>query len=151
MVISDFISTTALIISIFSVWLQNKGVQKELLVSNISAYTKRYQEIFEKLPKSVLDENFDLNSLSEDDKEKLLRPMWLYFDLCYEEYMLYHDLNLINKKLWIHWETGMKSAFSRPAFYQCWNFVFDKSFYPLSFSTFVNEKMRELHKLGRRI
>lgn len=148
---SNFISFLALIISLFSIWLQRRGVHKQLLVANISEYTKRYQEIFEKLPKSVLDENFNLNSLSEDDKENLLRPMWLYFDLCYEEYMLYHDLNLIDEKLWIHWKTGMISAFSRPAFYQCWDFVFNKSFYPLSFSTFVNDKMRELHKIGRTI
>ncbi|MEA5551652.1 hypothetical protein VB713_11790 [Anabaena cylindrica UHCC 0172] len=148
---SDFIALLALVVSFISIWIQNKGVHKQLLVSNISEYTKRYQEIFEKLPKIVLDENFNLNSLSDDDKEKLLRSMWLYFDLCYEEYTLYHELNLIDKKLWKIWQAAMKSAFSRPAFYQCWNFVFDKSFYPKPFSKFVNDEMIELHNPGRRI
>ncbi len=159
---SDFLAFTALIISIYGIWMQNKGVQKQilaqnkgvrqqLLVANISEYTKRYQEIFEKLPKSVLDENFNLNSFSEDDKEKLLRSMWLYFDLCNEEYMLYHDLNLIDEKLWLLWEYAMTSAFKRPAFYQCWNVVFSNSFYPEPFSKYVNDKMIQLHNRGRQI
>lgn len=148
---SDFIASTALIVSIFSIWLQNRGVQKQLLVANISAYTKRYQEIIDKMPKSVLDNNFDLNSLSDDDKEKLLRSVWQYFDLCYEEYSLYYELKLIDKKLWDNWEKAMFSAFERPAFYQCWNVIFDNSFYPPSFSKFVKEKMLELHSPGRRI
>ncbi|NJN12445.1 MAG: hypothetical protein HC815_32580 [Richelia sp. RM1_1_1] len=149
--VSSLIASIALCISIFSIWLQNEGAQKQLLVANIGAYTKRYQEIFDRFPKSVLEDSFDLKSLSEDDKEKLLRPMWLYFDLCYEEYFLYYDLNLIDEKLWKIWETGMKSAFSRPAFFQCWNFVFNNSFYPMPFSKFVNDKMLELHNPGKRI
>jgi hypothetical protein len=149
--ISDFIAFTALVISLYGIWRQDKGVKQQLVVANISAYTKRYQEIFDRFPKSVIDEKFKLDSLSEDDKEKLLRPMWLYFDLCYEEYILFHDLNLIDEKLWKHWESGMKSAFSRPAFYQCWKFVFNNSFYPIAFSKFVNDEMDELYKPGRKI
>ena len=71
MQISDFIALTALATSLFSIWLQNRGVRKQLLVTNISEYTKRYQEIFEKLPKSVIDENFDINTFSEDEREKI--------------------------------------------------------------------------------
>jgi hypothetical protein len=118
-------------------------------VSSLIAYTKRYQEIIEKMPRSVVDNNFNLNSFSDDEKEKLLRSMWLYFDLCFEEYSLYHELKLIDKKLWNNWEKAMFSAFDRPAFYQCWKVIFDKSFYPKSFSKFVNDKMLELHSPGR--
>lgn len=148
---SDFIASIALIISLFSIWLQNKGVRQQLLVANISEYTKRYQEIFDRFPKSVLDENFDLNSLSEDDKDKLLRTMWIYFDLCNEEYILYHELNLIDEKLWKIWDSAMKFAFKRPAFYQCWNVILQNTSYPKSFSKFVNDKMIELHNSGRKI
>lgn len=148
---SDLIASIALIISLFSIWLQDKGVRKQLQVVNISEYTKRYQEIIEKFPRSVLDKNFDINSLSQDDKEKLLRSMWIYFDLCYEEYILYYELNLIDKKLWKLWEGTMTSAFGRPAFYQCWNVVCNHSSYPESFSNFVKDKMIKLHNPGRRI
>ncbi|NET82317.1 MAG: hypothetical protein F6J94_10325, partial [Moorea sp. SIO1F2] len=82
MVLSDFIALLALVISMYSIWIQNKGVKQELLITNVSEYTKRYQEIFEKLPKIVLDKNFNVDNLSDDEKEKIIRPVWLYFDLC---------------------------------------------------------------------
>lgn len=139
MQLSDFVALTALIASFFSIWLQDRGVRQQLLVANISEYTKRYQEIFEKLPKSVVDEDFNLDSLSDDEKEEVLRYVWLYFDLCYEEYMLYHDLKLVNKKVWKLWEAGMISAFSRPSFSQCWTIISLKSFYPDKFTRFVSK------------
>ncbi|NEP49613.1 MAG: hypothetical protein F6K65_12620 [Moorea sp. SIO3C2] len=145
MKLSDFIALLALIISIYSIWAQNKGIKQELLITNISEYTKRYQEIFEKLPKIVLDENFDINSLSEVDKEEIVRPVWLYFDLCYEQYLLYYELDIVDKKLWKYWEAGMVSAFSRPSFFTCWNIISTISAYPRNFTNFVNHKMSQLH------
>ena len=148
---SDIFSVLALVISVTSIWLQNRGVRQQLLVSNVSEYTKRYGEIFEKLPQSILDNSFNLDSLPENEKEKVLRTLWLYFDLCYEEYILFHELRLVDKKLWGHWESAMTSAFSRPAFYQSWQVIFNESFYPKPFSKFVSEKMAELHNPGRRL
>ncbi len=148
---SDILATIALVLSIGSIWFQDRGVRKQLMVSNISEYTKRYQEIAEKLPKIVLDNNFNLNSLSQDERENLLRIMWLYFDLCYEEYILFYELKLIDKNLWKHWEAAMVSALARPAFYQCWQIVHDESFYPKPFSKFVIDKMNILHSPGRKI
>ena len=148
---SNFIASVALIISLFSIWLQDRGIRKQLLLANISAYTKRYQEIFEKFPKDVLDENFKLDSFSKDNQEKILRIMWVYFDLCNEEYTLYHELNLLDKKIWNIWELSMTSAFQRPSFYQCWNVISAHSVYPKSFYKFVNDKMIQLHNSGRRI
>ena len=148
---THIIASIALIISLISIWQKNRGLCQQLLVTNISTYTKRYQEILEKMPKSVIENDFDLNSFPEDEKEKLLRSMWLYFDLCYEEYILYHELKLIGKKLWKIWEKSIFSAFARPAFYQCWNVIYDQSSYPPPFSKFVKDKMLELHRPGRRI
>jgi hypothetical protein len=138
---SDFIALTALIVSLFSIWLQDRGARQQLLVANISEYTKRYQEIFEKFPKSILDEDFNLDSFSDDEQEKLLRYIWLYFDLCYEEYVLYYDLKLVNKQVWKLWEAGMVSAFSRSSFRQCWVVISYNSFYPEKFSKFVSNIM----------
>ena len=153
MKLSDSIAFLALVTSLFStlfsIWVQNKGISKQLQVANISEYTKRYQEIFKKFPKTILEEKFNLDSLPSKEKEDLLRLMWLYFDLCYEEYMLYKDLNLINKKLWNMWEISMTSAFARPAFYQGWSFILRNSFYPDDFNTFVNLKMSSLHIKSR--
>ncbi|MBD2207845.1 hypothetical protein H6G33_36430 [Calothrix sp. FACHB-1219] len=192
---SDLVAFTALIISLYGIWKQNKGVQEQILaqnknvqeqilaqnknvqeqilaqnknvqeqilaqnngvrqqilVTNISEYTRRYQEIFEKLPKTVIEEDFKIDSFSENEQVTILRPMWLYFDLCYEEYTLYHELNLIDEKVWRLWESAMISSFSRPAFYQCWNLISQQSFYPQDFSKFVNDIMLKKHNLQRKI
>ncbi len=55
-------------------------MRSQLLVANISAYTKCYQEIFDRFPKYVLDKNFKFDSLSKEQQEKLLRAIWFYFD-----------------------------------------------------------------------
>ncbi|NEP36268.1 hypothetical protein [Moorena sp. SIO3B2] len=146
MQLSDFIALLALIISIYSIWVQNKGIKQELLITNVSEYTKRYQEIFEKLPKIVLDENFNIDSLSDEDKEIIVRPVWLYFDLCYEQYLLHYELDIVDQKLWKYWEAGMVSAFSRPSFFICWNIISNISAYPRNFTNFVNHKMSQLHR-----
>ncbi|MEB3341414.1 hypothetical protein [Okeania sp.] len=113
---SEVIATIALVISLFSILSQNKGVKKQLLVANIGEYTRRYQEIIINLPESILYSHFNINHLDRAEKIKILRYMELYFDLCFEEYSLYHDLKLIDKKLWKIWESGIKATLSRPAF-----------------------------------
>ena len=149
MELSYFIAFLVLVISLFSIslliWFQNKGISEQLQIINIREYTKRYQEIFNRFPKSVLDANFDLRSLQEEERESLLRLMSIYFNLCFEQYILHYKLNLIDKKLWHIWELSMRSAFIKPAFRQCWDFIVNNSFYPDYFRKFVNNNMRMLH------
>jgi len=127
--ITDTIASIALIVSFISIFLQRKDVNKQLTVTNICEYTKRYQEIIFGLPENVLDDKFDINSFSEKEKVRILRYMWLYFDLCYEEYNLYHNLKLINKKVWNMWELGIKTALCRPAFVVSWKIISRKTTY----------------------
>lgn len=135
---SDVIATIALVISLFSIWAQDKGVKKQLLVANIGEYTKRYQEIIWNLPESILSSNFDINYLDRAERIKILRYMWLYFDLCFEEYSLYHNLKLIDKKLWKIWESAIRASFSRPAFAQCWMIISQQTSYGSGFEKFIN-------------
>ena len=135
---SDVIATIALVISLFSIWSQDKGVKKQLLVANIGEYTKRYQSIMWSLPESVLYSNFDISSLDRAERIKILRYMWLYFDLCFEEYSLYHNLKLIDKKLWKIWESAIIASFSRPAFSQCWVIISQQTSYGSGFEKFIN-------------
>lgn len=138
MELSDIVATLALVASLFSIWIQDRGVRKQLLVANVSEYTKRYQEIILNLPKSVVFKDFNFESLDVEEQDKILRYMWIYFDLCYEEFSIYYDLRLINKKLWERWKSGMVSSFSRPAFQQCWYLISYNTKYPSSFVQFVN-------------
>ncbi|MDZ8108160.1 MAG: hypothetical protein RM338_21400 [Nostoc sp. DedQUE12a] len=147
---SDIIASLALITSLFSIWIQDRGVRKQLLVTNVGEYTKRYQEIILNLPKSVIFDDFNLASLEVEEQDRILRYMWIYFDLCYEEYSIYTDLRLINKKLWKRWKSGMVSSFSRPAFQQSWYLISQNTTYPEPFVDFIysiieNEKAGDVY------
>lgn len=148
---SDIIALLALSISILSLWLQNSGSQKQIMLSNFLEYTQRYQEIISHFPKDVINQNFDITSMPENEQESLLRYMWMYFDLCYEEYQL-HKLGFINSNLWKFWDIGMKSAFSRPAFQQSWYLIRDKTKYEpdLDFVKFVESSFKSQRNHIRR-
>ena len=131
---SDVIATIAIVISLFSIWSQDKGVKKQLLVAIIWS-----------LPESVLYSNFDISSLDRAERIKILRYMWLYFDLCFEEYSLYHNLKLIDKKLWKIWESAITASFSRPAFSQCWMIISQQTSYSSGFEKFINSIINSQH------
>jgi hypothetical protein len=137
---SDTIALTALIISLVSIWLQSRSSQQQLLVANISEYTKRYQEIVLNLPRDVLNDDFDIANFSEEEQSQILRYMWIYFDLCFEEYMLHFHLRLVNKKLWSIWDSGMRLSLSRRSFSQCWWLISRNSSYDVNsrFKDFMN-------------
>ncbi|HIK07018.1 MAG TPA: hypothetical protein IGS40_20395 [Trichormus sp. M33_DOE_039] len=141
--LSDVLSILALIASLFSIWIQDRGVRKQLLVANVSEYTKRYQEIILNLPKSVIFDDFNLESLDGEERDKILRYMWIYFDLCYEEFSIYYDLRLINKTLWRRWKSGMASSFDRPAFQQSWYLISNNTSYPQPFVNFINSLIKK--------
>lgn len=125
MSISDVISVLALTLSVVSIFIQRTDVKKQLIVANFSEYTRRYQELVKSFPSSVLRENFSLMDLSEEEREQVLRCMLMYFDLCYEEYFL-HQANLIDPRLWKVWKDGIRTATSRPAFRQSWQYISSK-------------------------
>jgi hypothetical protein len=122
MSMSDILSTLALALSVVSIFLQRTDARKQLIVANFSEYTSRYQELVKNFPSSIVRDDFILFDLPEDEQDKILRYMLLYFDLCYEEYFLYKT-GLIEPRIWEVWKEGIKSTTSRPAFRQSWNYI----------------------------
>ena len=111
-------------------------------------YTKRYQEIVLNFPKSINNKNFDYEKIDADIeknmkiKEKTLRYMRAYFDLCSEEYFL-HNEGKIDDNTWREWESGIKYTFSKTAFKKGWKIIsLDVKYYP-KFFNFVEEEMSE--------
>lgn len=131
-----FISSLSLVISLLGVILEGKRNQKQIIVTNISEYTKRYQDIILNLPRSVLDDDFNLNEFEEEEKFKILRYMWIYFDLCFEEYTLF-ELKLIDKEVWKLWKLGIKSSLKRSAFEQSWHVISQNTSYNSKFRSFM--------------
>jgi hypothetical protein len=115
------VAVVSLIIGILTVWLvwcQIESVRRQLKIQNFSEYTRRYQEFILHLPDNVNDESFDLQrSEMVGDRNKFMRYMRAYCDMCFDEFWLRRS-GLLDKDIWSVWEYGMPVAFARRAFRQ---------------------------------
>ena len=71
--------------------------RRQLQLNFFADYTKRYQEIVLNFPESINKHDFDFDEL-HDEKDKTLRYMRAYFDLCSEEYFLYQGGSTLMRK-----------------------------------------------------
>ena len=78
-IVGVFITAVALLFTV-------KSFQKQLQLNFFSEYTKRYQEITLNFPESINAFDFNYETLSDEKRDKTLRYMRAYFDLCSEEY-----------------------------------------------------------------
>ena len=136
MQIQDYIGLISLVLAISALFLQMRSNGRQLRLQNFTEYTKRYQEIMLKLPGNITSEMFDIESLSTERREILLRYLRAYFDLCSEEYYLFQK-KFIDKKVWFLWEDGMMSTFDKRAFKEAWNIISADTCYSESFSRFA--------------
>ena len=145
------IPTLVALASIFIVLLvfliEQYQMRKQMLVQNFSEYTKRYQEILLQLPLSIFDDNFDLVKVPDDEREKILKLMRAYFELCAEEYYLSRS-RMIDHHIWEDWREGMEYTFNRPAFKEAWKEVsrhkdIYKEFRPFHDRTTAENKVTE--------
>ena len=130
------VSVLGLVITAVALYVTISHFKKQLQLNFFADYTKRYQEIILNFPEHINTKDFDLEKLDSDDKDKTLRYMRAYFDLCSEEYYLWKG-DYIDNKTWGEWESGIKFAFSKPAFVQAWRYIqIDSRYYP-EFTKFV--------------
>ena len=131
------VSTVSMLITAVALGFTIGSFKKQLQLNFFAEYTKRYQEITLNFPESVNEEDFSIDSLDMEIKNKTLRYMRAYFDLCSEEYFLWKKGNIDNET-WNEWESGIKFAFSKPAFRQAWEVLRLDTIYYSEFTGFVN-------------
>jgi hypothetical protein len=141
---AEVVSIIGVFITAVALWFTVRSFQKQLQLNFFSEYTRRYQEITLNLPESINEDDFDYGSLAPDVKDKTMRYMRAYFDLCSEEYFLKRKGH-IDKDTWQEWETGMKFAFSKSAFQQAWEMLQLDTIYYGEFSKLVNESIGITH------
>jgi len=134
------VSTIVMVITGVALWFTISSFRKQLQLNFFADYTKRYQEIMLNFPESINSKEFDLESLETPIRDKTLRYMRAYFDLCSEEYYLWKQGN-IDSRTWQEWEMGIKFAFSKTAFQQAWRVLGLDTIYYGAFSEFVNKCM----------
>lgn len=141
--IGNGIALGTAIVSIIALICQSRDTKnqiklqtKQLKLQNYMEYTKRYQEIILNFPESVNEDSFKLDCFSPEIRDKTMRYMRVYFDLCFEEYDLYNK-KMIDEDMWVTWEGGMKFAFSKPAFIQAWDIIKRDTVYSEDFNKLV--------------
>lgn len=128
------VTGAGVIIALVALIWQSYMTRQQMKLNFFADYTKRYQEIILNFPESINENDFDYEKLEPDVKEKTLRHMRAYFDLCSEEYYL-STAKRIEDPVWKEWKSGIEFTFSKTAFRDAWKIInLDSKFY----SDFVN-------------
>jgi len=135
------VTSLGLTYSVISNAHQTKMINRQLRLSFYTDYTKRYQEIILNFPENINDMKFSFDTLEPEVRNKTLRYMRAYFDLCSEEYDLFQK-GLLEKDTWQNWEDGIKFAFTKTAFIQSWEKIKDDTIYYKSFTEWVNKHIQ---------
>ena len=136
------IAFASALIAITALIYQINSFTKQLKLQNFTEYTRRYQEILLNLPENINSNNFELEKLDKEKKEKTLRYLRAYYDLCSEEFYLKNN-KYLDSKVWKLWELGMKSAFRKKAFVDAWALIQKDTYYYTEFENFVLYKQKQ--------
>lgn len=118
-----------------------ESLNQQTRLQSFAEYTRRYAEIVLKFPEDIDDGSFVLNK-ERKDYDDVMRYMRAYYDLCFEEWYL-HGKGDIGDDYWDIWRTGMKTAFSKPAFQQAWFIMQSYTNFGSDFRKFVAELTEE--------
>jgi len=137
MTVADWIQTFLLVATIIGLIITIANNRKQLQIFNqqlklnfFADYTKRYQEIILNFPENINEDSFDFDKLPKEERNKTLRYMRAYFDLCSEEFDLW-KAGYIEQRIWENWKMGIEFAFSKKAFKDGWKLIcLDTIYYP---------------------
>ncbi|GEM_PF-6498852 len=100
-----------LFVTIIGLIVAGRQFYQQHRLSFYEHYTERNMMIMDEMPSFVLYKK-DKVTLSKEDEEKWRVSIFLYFDLCSEEYYL-HQTKYIEDKVWNDWKDGMADFFNR--------------------------------------
>ncbi|CAA6816344.1 MAG: Unknown protein [uncultured Sulfurovum sp.] len=125
--------TIAIVTFLYQLYINKKQFKMQIFFN----YTDRYQNILIHLPIDVQSNDFDSNSLTEQD----LKWFRAYFDLCSEEFYLAQK-KLIDNDVWLLWKLGLKESLKKPAFMFAWKKIPRNNSYD-EFDKFVKKLLLE--------
>lgn len=131
------ITAIALIITLLHNKKQLELFNKQLKLNFFTDYTKRYQEIILNFPENINQPDFDINKLVDNERNKTMRYMRVYFDLCSEEFDLWKSNN-IEPRIWKNWKSGIEFALGKRAFKEAWILIKKDTIYYPDFSKWID-------------
>lgn len=142
-IVAILFSAIGVIIAICSNRRQLKTFNRQLKLTFFSEYTRRYQEIALNFPENINDSDFNYDKLEKEERNKILRYMRIYFDLCSEEYHLYKD-GCLDENVWGNWEDGISHAMTKKSFKDAWIIVNRTSIFDGDFEEWIRLKMNNI-------
>lgn len=142
--IGIIIAITSNIIAINSNKNQLVIFNKQLKLNFFADYTKRYQEIILNFPENINTDNFSFDSIDKETRNKTLRYMRAYFDLCSEEFHL-NENSYIDADVWEVWEGGIKYALTKKAFRDAWIIIKADTKYKSNFHNWIDMQVPNLN------
>ena len=131
MAIANIIQLGILIVAVAAIICTQINANKQNRLQMYAEYTRRYQEIFLKMPDGIIDGTAKIDVITK-------KYMRLYFDLCSEEYHLWKD-KAITDKVWKLWIEGMQTECTPPLFKQSWDVL--KNYYGQDFQQFFEREI----------
>jgi hypothetical protein len=98
-----------------------RGFKDQLQLQTFAEYTRRYNELIEALPFAAGGPAplIELRGLGPSERERVMKTMRRYFNLCWEELHL-HKSGRIDAKTWEIWVAGIRDTLRSPFFRQAW-------------------------------
>ncbi|MGI6370819.1 MAG: hypothetical protein ACOX09_09510 [Candidatus Kapaibacterium sp.] len=86
---------------------------------------------------TINKKSFNYDDLPTDEKNKTLRYMRAYFDLCSEEFDLWRT-GYIEDRIWKNWNERIELTFSKQAFMDAWEIISRDTIYNPDFTNWIN-------------
>jgi hypothetical protein len=98
-----------------------RGFKDQLQLQTFSEYTRRYNELIDALPFGAggPTPSIEIGRLEPSERERVMKTMRRYFNLCWEELHLYKS-GKIDSKTWEIWVAGIRDTLRSPFFQQAW-------------------------------
>lgn len=140
--ISAAFAAVGVIVAGVGVMAALRGVRDQLRMTTFIEYTKRYATIMASLPFDARkpDSGYDLASVSETERRRVLGVFRDYFNLCSEENWL-HATGKLDADTWRIWKLGMKQVAASPAFAGAWDSLRDEYAVFRDFITFMDSEI----------
>jgi len=109
--LKDIIETLALLAAAAGVWVQLRGIRKQLWLQMFTEYTRRYADAMASMPFEArrVSAAREVSPLKEHVREFVLTAMRRYFNLCSEELYL-HQRGSIDDETWNIWKAGIRDS-----------------------------------------
>ena len=88
------------------------------------------------LPEGIYSDDFNLDQLSEQERNKTMKYLRAYFNLCSEEFDLWNS-GLVEQKTWSIWQEEIRFSMSKNFYKKAWQVISSTVPYNEAYSSWI--------------